>query len=493
MPASLAYKAFTAEQVHQHEVTAAKHVGISMYELMERAGAAAFVTLQSEFPQARRILVLSGHGNNGGDGFVLARMAKKAGLKVCLVSLGDQSKFSPDTLQACNNWQQAGGEISCWPQPLADFDLIVDAMLGTGTKGQLREPYASVIKVLKNTDIPVLSLDVPSGLLADSGAEAGIALTATHTLTFVGIKPGLVTGQGKQFSGKLSFADLGIAESFGALATPSAHIVDFTQLSPLPARPLNSHKGAFGRLLCLGGNLGMPGAIRLTGEAALRTGAGLVNVLCHPDNQMLVGLGRPELMLAQQNQLTALLDWASCLVLGPGLGQDDWAQQLFDAVLTYQQTSHKPLLLDADALNLLAKVPRKLSCNVVITPHPGEAGRLLSITTQQVQADRYAALQQLQQQYQCHVVLKGAGSLVSGQDHCYVISNGNPGMAIPGMGDLLSGVIGALMAQGMDSAAAAVYGASLHAAAGDLAAQQHGERGMMASDLLPFIRKLVNR
>lgn len=493
LPASLAHKVFCADQVRNHEAQAAKLAAVSMYELMERAGAAAFKALKQYYPNAKRILVLCGQGNNAGDGFVVARLAKQAGLHVRLVLLGDVSRFSQDTTEASNRWVAEGGTTTRWPQSFADAEVIVDALLGTGTRGQLRSPYAEVIETLRNADIPVLSLDIPSGLIADTGASAGAAVCADQTITFVGIKRGLVTGQGKQQSGELIFDDLGIADTFQSLATPCAQLLDFNYLPVLPRRALNSHKGSAGRVLCLGGNRGMPGAIRLTSEAALRAGAGLVKTCCHPENRQLVSQGLPELMLAESDDLKELLGWASCIVLGPGLGQDTWASYLFNQVLDYVATQPKTLLLDADALNLLAASSRALPSHCILTPHPGEAARLLGCQRTDIEDNRYQTLGKLQQKYQATVLLKGAGTLIATQQQHVVLTNGNPGMASPGMGDLLSGVIISLVAQGLSNDEATVYGASLHSAAADQAAQQSGERGMMASDLLPFIRKLVNR
>ncbi len=494
-PASLSHKIYAADEVRQHEPQAAKQAHLNMYELMERAGHAAFRQLLASFPTCRRVLVLCGHGNNGGDGFVFARLANEAGMEVCLVATGDSQKYSADTRQAQQKWQSSGGKTHSWPLSLANHDVIVDALLGTGIKGQVRAPYRDIIAALNQQTIPVLSVDLPSGLHADTGVPCGIAVNATITITFVGIKQGLVTGAGKQHCGKLSFNALGITQSFSQLATPTALLASADRLPALPPRPLNTHKGSFGRLLCIGGNQGMHGAIRLSAEAALRSGAGLVKVLCHPESHALVAEGLPELMLAAaSDDIEPLLNWASCIVIGPGLGQDNWARTLFDALLKYQMRAEKPMLIDADGLNLLAPPgPSTLPKNCILTPHPGEAGRLLEQSTADIQSDRYQAITSLTEHYQSVVILKGAGSLVSSTQQVFVLEEGNPGMASGGMGDLLSGIVGGLMAQGMDTANSALTGACIHARAGDLCAEKQGQRGMIASDLIPFIRELVNR
>jgi len=466
-----------------------------MYELMERAGHAAFRQLLAEFPQCHKLLVLCGHGNNGGDGFVLARLATEAGIEVHLVAAGNSDKYSEDTRQAREKWLDSAGESLAWPVSLTGYDVIVDALLGTGVKGEVKSPYREIIDELNKQPLPVLSIDLPSGLHADTGTPCGIAVNAAATATFVGIKAGLVTGAGKQHCGKLGFSALGIAESFNRLATPLAMLASANYLPPLPPRKINTHKGDYGRLLCIGGNKGMHGAIRLTSEAALRSGAGLVKVLSHPDSRTLVAAGLPELMLADsKGDIESLFAWASCFVIGPGLGQDNWAKSLFNKLMSYQQQSGKPMLIDADGLNLLAaRKSSDLPENSILTPHPGEAGSLLNLPGDEIQADRYQAINKLTQKYQAAVILKGAGTLVSCNNHKFVLEQGNPGMASGGMGDLLSGLIGGLMAQGMDAANSALTGACIHAQAGDLCAEKQGQRGMIASDLIPFIRELVNR
>ncbi len=465
-----------------------------MYELMERAGHAAFRQLLASFAPCKRILVLCGHGNNGGDGFVLARLAREAGLEVTLIAVGDHHKYSADTRQAEQKWRASGTDPETWPVSLVGYDVIVDALLGNGIKGEVRAPYEDVIGALNQQPTPVLSIDLPSGMNADTGSPCGVAVNATATITFVGIKAGLVTGKGKQHSGRLHFSALGIAEAFDRLATPVALRVRGSELSPFPPRHCDSHKGDHGHLLCIGGNQGMSGAIRLTADAALRSGAGLVKVLCHPDSHALVASGRPELMVsADTEKLGALLEWASCIVVGPGLGLDKWAESLFNHVLKFQQQASKSILIDADGLTLLARKKNvSLSENTVLTPHSGEAARLTDMTNGQIQADRYAAASELVNRYQCTIVLKGAGTLIESTRQCYVLEDGNPGMASGGMGDLLSGLIGGLMAQGTNAENAALAGACVHGRAGDLCAEKNGQRGMIASDLLPYIRQLVN-
>ncbi len=259
------------------------------------------------------------------------------------------------------------------------------------------------------------------------------------------------------------------------------------EAQPLPPRARDAHKGDSGHLLVVGGNRGMAGAARLAGEAALRCGAGLVSIACHADSQPAIA-ARPELMVhASASELRPLLKRADVISIGPGLGTDPWAQALLNEVLEWRG----PRLFDADALNLLALEPAELESKCVLTPHPGEAARLLGVSVAEVQADRPAAINALRQRYGGTWVLKGSCSLVLGEAGLALCDRGNPGMAVGGMGDLLSGVIGALLAQGLEPAQAAEQGVWLHAAAGDRAAAD-GERGVIASDLLPQLRALVN-
>jgi ADP-dependent NAD(P)H-hydrate dehydratase / NAD(P)H-hydrate epimerase len=490
---SLAYKVFTAQQVRDNEPQAAQAAGCNMYELMERAGAEAFTVLQNNWPQADKVLVLVGQGNNGGDGYVVARLAKSQGLQVTLCCANPNKTLSGDAATARQAYMNSGGlESPLQELDFRKFDLLVDALLGTGLSGQLREPYTAIIAKINQCEVPVLSIDIPSGLAADTGQWLGDAVQANCTVTFVGIKQGLCTAAGKQACGELHFAGLQIEQAFEQLAQATGQLVDFKQLASIAKRPLASHKGHFGRLLCIGGNQGMSGAIRLSAEAALRCGAGLVRVYCHPGSKLAVSNGRAELMVSS-DELVEHLQWASSIVVGPGLGQDSWAQEAFGLVLSHLKDHDKPLLIDADGLTLLADFALKPKLDrLVLTPHPGEAAKLLDCTSAEIEGDRFNAARTLASRYGAVIILKGAGTIIQSEAHTWICQDGNPGMASGGMGDVLSGVTGALLAQGMDSERAALYATCIHARAADLAAHQGGERGMLASDLFVYLRQLVN-
>ena len=346
--------------------------------------------------------------------------------------------------------------------------------------------------MLNAANLPILALDVPTGLHADTGLPLGSAVRATVTITFVGLKQGLFLGLAADYCGELEFADLGVPPEVGLALTPPLQRLTAAELrAALPPRARTAHKGAHGRLLVVGGGPGMSGAIRLAAEAALRTGAGLVYVATHPQSIATVMSGRPELMchaVSVAADLDALLPLADAVVVGPGLGRSDWSNGLWRKSLE----TNLPLIVDADALNLLAETPRPRG-RWILTPHPGEAGRLLGKAADDVQLDRLGSVHELASRYEGVAILKGAGTLIAqaGAEGASVCDRGNPGMATAGMGDVLSGVVGALVVQGSDLASAACAGVLLHAAAGDAAAAD-GERGMLASDLLAQLRRCAN-
>ncbi|EKE67864.1 bifunctional ADP-dependent NAD(P)H-hydrate dehydratase/NAD(P)H-hydrate epimerase [Gallaecimonas xiamenensis] len=468
------------DTLKKYEVQLAQEQGLGLYQLMERAGSAAFQLLRQLWPDARRLLVLAGTGNNGGDAYVLARLAKAQGLAVTLVASG-QSK-AEEAQRASQAWQQAGGQVHfSLPQPL-DADLVVDGLLGMGLGSPVRGSLVPLQAFLGQTSLPILALDIPSGLGSDTGHWWGQPFQAAALVTFIVPKIGLLTGQGR---GAWQQAWLAPLADRGPLDNCCLGL-DFAALKGLlPRRSATAHKGQSGRLLLVGGNRGMSGAIRMAGEAALRSGAGLVSVQTHPDSAVAVSIGRPELMVRGERhwQVPAI---SQALVLGPGLGQDGWARQMLDKGLAQPG----PKVLDADALNLLALSPHPVP-DAVLTPHPGEAARLLGMSVAEVEADRPAAALALARRYQGVAVLKGAGTLVAEGDRLWLLAVGGPAMATGGMGDLLSGIIGALLAQGLGPRQAALLGVALHGEAGERAGLE-GPVGTLASDLFPWIRTLIN-
>ncbi len=492
MSVLLSQSVFLAEQVRENEGPAAKCSGVTLYELMERAGQATYQQVISYFPKASTFVVLAGVGNNAGDAYVVARLAKQAGKQVRIIAAIPDKPLKGDALSAQQAWLDAGGAVTADVSTIERADIIIDGLLGTGMQSEVREPFSELIKAANESQVPTVAIDLPSGIHADTGIVQGVAIKAALTVTFVGIKQGLVTGQGRSYAGVLELADLGIADAFLKRTTPSAALINYQTQAKLPKRDNNSHKASHGKLLCIGGNAGTAGAIRLTAEAALRSGAGMVKVYTHHSSILPVSIGRPEIMVTDSH-LMAALEWASCIAIGPGLGYDDWSEATFKTVMQYCISNNKPLVLDADALNLMAQHASSFPLtNSVITPHSGEAARLLSCSVSAIEADRFRAVKQLAKSYTTTCVLKGAGSLIADRDKVWVCLDGNPALAVAGSGDVLTGIISALTAQGLNTEQAACMGVILHAKAGDIAAQHGGEKGMLASDLFAIVRELVN-
>lgn len=484
---------WTAAQVRELDRRAIQDRGIAGRELMERAGAAAFDALLRRWPATRSITVVCGGGNNGGDGYVVARLAQHAGLAVRVLSLTDVDRLRGDAALVCADFVRNGGEIVRWDgagDPGGDGP-IVDALLGTGLDRSLAGPMLAAVDSINASGRPVVALDIPSGLHADTGRIMGEAIRADLTVCFIGLKLGLFTGRGTAFAGHVVFADLGVPAGLDRGLAPAARRLEAAMLGDLlPRRPRDAHKGRFGHVLVVGGDRGMGGAARLAAEAALRAGAGLVSVATRPEHVGAILAARPELMchgLDSPDTLSALLARATVVAAGPGLGRSSWARELLDAVLE----SGLPSVLDADALNLLSEAPRR-SDRWILTPHPGEAGRLLGSDASTVEADRPAAAHALRTRYGGIAVLKGAGTLVCGAGaSLWLCDRGNPGMASGGMGDVLTGIIAGLVAQVGDLEHAANAGVLVHALAADDAASR-GERGLVAGDLLEALRPWVN-
>jgi len=486
-------RVYTPAGIREMDRVAIEEQGIEGYTLMCRAGAAAFADIRERFPRARRWLVACGAGNNAGDGYVIARLALDAGLEVMTVALTAVQKLAGDARRAWQEFESAGGCAMPFDAGLpATADIIIDALLGTGIDRPVSGAYGDAIEAIRQAARPVVAIDVPSGLNGETGAVMGVAIRADLTVTFVGLKQGFYLGAGPDHVGTIRCHDLEIPAAAVAHIEPTLQRFTAEDLAALlPPRRSTDHKGRFGHVLIVGGNRGMGGAARLAGEAALRSGAGLVSVALHPDVVAGVSAGRPELMVRGVDSpagLDGLLERASVIALGPGLGQDEWARGLLERVLTAQQ----PKVLDADALNLLAASPARRD-DWILTPHPGEAATLLGCSAAEVQSDRLGALQGLNERYGGVTVLKGHGSLIGRVGEIpFLIDRGNPGMATAGMGDVLTGLVAGILAQRparpQVAAAAATF---VHAVAGDRATAQ-GQRGLIAGDLFAELRAVLN-
>jgi len=488
MPADI----YSVASVRAIDRAAIDDAGIAGYTLMTRAAQAALDAARTSFPHTRRWQVICGSGNNGGDGYVLARLAAAGGLEAAVLALSPPESLQGDAATAWQDFVAAGGTVEMYAGSIdADADLLVDALLGSGLEREVAGPFADVIGAINRHPASVLALDVPSGLSADSGLVLGDAVQADITVTFVGLKCGLFLNAGPDHVGDLQFADLDLPAACRATQKAELRRIGRSMVrSLLPPRHRDAHKGDFGHVLIVGGGAGMSGAVRLCGEAALLCGAGLVTVATHPAQHATVAAGRPEIMChatGSAADILPLMARATTIALGPGLGTGDWSREMFATVMGCEL----PLVVDADALNLLSQSGLQRP-DWILTPHPGEAARLLDCSTGEVQEDRRGALQKIGDRYGGIAVLKGSGSLVTAVDGAnWLCTAGNPGMAAPGMGDALTGIIAAMRSQGLSAEMAAVAGVDIHARAGDAAAAA-GQRGLTASDLLQELRAWVN-
>lgn len=481
---NLPIELYRAEQVREMDRIAIQERGIPGFDLMSRAGREVFLRIREQWPKTKTLAVLCGAGNNAGDGYIVAQLALAAGLNVCVYTLSEPDKLRGDALTA---YRQYHGEVLPF-QPEQSFaaDVLVDALLGTGLDRAVTGLYAEAIRLINAHSSPVVAVDIPSGLNADTGNVMGCAVKADCTVSFIGLKQGLFTGQAAEYCGAIYYAQLGVPDDVLAGQKASATRV---VKHAMRRRDRSAHKGRCGHVLIIGGELGYSGAARMAGEAALRVGAGLVSIATRSAHAGLMNLDRPELMchgIEDPEQLEMLAVKANAIVVGPGLGQSAWARALLDRAIDLG----KPMVVDADGLNLLAAAPAA-KLDWILTPHPGEAARLLNCSTADIQQDRFAAAQSLQAIYGGIAILKGAGTLIASEHRLAVSNTGNPGMASGGMGDVLAGAIAGLIAQGLPQQEAAQQGVYIHGLAADLAAKD-GERGLLASDLMPYLRQLVN-
>ncbi|WP_213661879.1 NAD(P)H-hydrate dehydratase [Stutzerimonas stutzeri] len=488
MTDSLPVALYTAAQVRELDARLIA-AGTPGFELMQRAAHAAWRALRRRWPDAGAVTVLAGRGNNAGDGYLVAALAQRAGWQVRVLAVGDVQALQGDAAQALAEARGCGVSIEPWHAAVALQGVLVDALLGTGISGAVREPYAGAIATINASGLPVLAIDLPSGLCADTGRVLGQAVRADLSVTFIGLKLGLFTAEGPDRVGTLVFDDLQADPGIVAQVASEAVRLDHGSLARIAPRAPTAHKGSFGQVLVIGGDLGTGGAALLSAEAALRGGAGMVSLATRPEHVTASLVRRPEIMCSgveSTYSLTTLVERADVLVVGPGLGQAPWGRSL----LSLAAQCGLPQLWDADALNLLAAGGVQLPTGCVITPHPGETARLLQCTVTEVQADRPAAARELARRYACVALLKGAGTLIAAPGgRLALCDRGHPAMASAGLGDVLAGLIGALLAQDLTPFDAACLGAWLHAAAGERLGE-HG-RGLAAADLIPVIRQLL--
>ena len=517
--ANLPRDLYTAEQVRLMDKIAIQQFAIPGFKLMQTAAAVCFNCLLDKWPQTRHVQVFAGAGNNAGDGYLLAAIAKEQGLSTEVIYLSDPSKLTADAKLA---WQYAvDQQVSM--TAFAYFDpehekdhahpVIVDALFGIGLDRIVSGDYADAIAFINSAQRPVLAIDIPSGLNANTGKCMGVTVVASVTVTFIGLKQGLLTHQAADFVGELIYHNLDVPDrvfSGDSSHAATAQRIDIHSSNRLLVpRAAASHKGSHGHVLIIGGDFTFGGAVIMAAEAALRSGAGLVSVITRSCHRPALLARRPEVMVLGSEdecpQIDSLLTRASVIVIGPGLGRSDWARGLMQKALAIQIASAIPLVLDADALHLLAEKREQGSSvsgtgikrdNWILTPHPGEAAALLGATASEIQEDRFAAVRQLNNDWGGVCLLKGSGSLIcnteNSRQNVFLCSEGNAGMASAGMGDVLSGIVGGLVAQGLSLQQSLCVAACIHGEAADLCMNASGQRGMLATDLMPFIRDLIN-
>lgn len=485
-------KIYSNEDARKIDLAAIKKEGVNSYLLMHKAAEAALEYTIKQFSCTKNWKVICGGGNNAGDGFVFARLAAEKGLDVSVSALVLPENLKNDALQAYEDFIADNGKFGLWSGSIdPDVDLIIDAILGSGLSRKIKGSFSEAIDKINKHDAKVVSLDIPTGINSDTGAIIGNAIRADMTIIFVALTGSCYMGRGQNYYGEKKFDDLDIPRDCYNEVKPQIECISNEVITnALPIRQRDAHKGDFGHLLIVGGSPGMLGAVLLAGEAALRCGAGRVTIATHPSHCDSIPLTRPELMscpIRTANDIDEILSDITTIVIGPGLGKSDWANEIFSKVIT----SSQPIVVDADGLNILAKKPNQRD-DWILTPHPGEAARLLEDSTTNVQLDRLSSLKRLQKMYKGNIVLKGMGTLIASRDSIPLIcTEGNPGMASPGMGDILAGIIGGLLAQGLSSSESAAIGVAIHAKSGDVAALI-GERGTIATDLMDQIKFWAN-
>jgi NAD(P)H-hydrate epimerase len=489
----LEYALYSSAQIRTCEQQALGLPSLTEYQLMLQAGTEAFFFVLRTFPQVRHLAVFCGSGNNAGDGYVLARLAHEHGLTVTVYQCKSIDDLPLPAHQVALEAQAAGVEYQAADEPLdSEVELIIDALLGIGAKGAVYGMVAVAIQQINASALPVLSLDIPSGLNADNGRVENFCVQALMTLTFIAAKVGMYILDGPDYCGTIYSRHLQL-ESCLINLHPLAQLLNPSLLTfALTKRKKNSHKGEYGHVLVIGGGQGMPGAVALAAKAAMRIGAGAVSIATLPEHVSAVLPLVPEAMvwgISEPEALQPLLEGASFCIIGPGLGESSWAKKLFLAAIS----SQLPMVIDASALRLLAQYPQ-LDDNWILTPHPGEAASLLACSNQEIQDDRLQSATLIQQKYGGIIVLKGVGTVIQTfEKNAFICPKGNPGMASAGMGDVLSGIIAGLCAQGVSLSEAAMLGVWLHAEAADTIAREQGERGLLASDLLNRLPKILNQ
>ncbi len=474
-------KVYTSKQIKAVDELSAKHLKINSFELMQKASSALFSYLHSY----RNLLIVTGAGNNAGDGFVIATLALEQGKKVSVWCLIPVEKLPKDAKQAANNYLSAGGEILT-NSPKDTYECIVDAIFGTGLNREVSGNFATAIDWINGQIAHILSVDIPSGLEADTGNILGCAVNADVTVTIICYKPGILTNHGKDLCGQLYLEDLDIPDKLLQTVETKISKLDKSLLSYTNFHHHhNSHKGSFGKALVVGGHDGMLGALMLAGRSALSSGCGMVEVVSNTEQTVMISIHCPELITASNINASRFASSADVIAIGPGLGLN---QQSKD-VLKHCIDLNKPMVIDADAITLIANQPINLPTNTVLTPHPKEAASLLDTDIGSIQSDRISAAREISKKYQATVILKGSGTIIADiQGEAYICPYGYSGMATAGMGDVLTGMVASLMAQGFSTLQAANCAVVWHA----LSAENCNKGNcLIATDVIEQLNKVL--
>lgn len=477
--------AYTPESVYALDRAAVEVDGFSEPELMQRAGERLWREIDRRWPDLARITVFAGSGNNGGDAFVVARCARAQGVEVQLLVQGDLARQSATARHYRELWEEGGGCTEPWRGQALQGELIVDGLLGIGLQRELDDHWQTLVKSINQARLPRVAIDIPSGLDGRCGVAHPVAVRADLTVTFIGRKSGQLLADGPDYCGELVFADLGVSSRARANASPALTVIDSCELPPLRLR--NSHKNHYGHLLIIGGDQGMSGAVALAARAAMRSGAGLVTALVHPDCRLALAAS-PEIMVLGWEALERKLDLASVVVVGPGLGDSAAARDCLQTL----RAARQPMVIDASALDA-GFLDSLATRQRIITPHPGEAAKLLATSSALVQSDRMLACEQLLERFGATTILKGSGTLIGepGSLPLAINTRGNPGMASAGMGDVLSGIAGALLGQGLAPGAAARSAVYIHALCAESFAEHADVSGLIASDIIDCLPQVM--
>lgn len=485
---------YTKEQSREIDRIAIEDHKVPSFTLMTRAATMAYSQFLEIWSKEKKIYVICGIGNNGGDGFLFARLAHLDGHKVKISILGEKEKIKGDAKLALEQVLKENIELVEFNEKdLSEADVVIDAVFGTGLERGVSGIYFSAFELINNNAKEVYAIDIPSGLDANTGRIMGIAIKAKATITFITLKQGLFTNYGPDYAGEVFFDDLQVPREVLQNQVAPSELLDWDTIKQtFPERPKNSHKGLFGHSLLVGGNKGMFGAVILAAKAAFTIGSGLTSVATRHDHASLIPIHQPEIMshgCESKGRIDELLTESTVCAIGPGLGQDKWAETMFSECFE----SSLPLIVDADALNILALNPIKRG-NWILTPHPGEAARLLKSSTSTIQNNRFEAVKELQSLFGGTIILKGCGSLICSDSQLQNVSicpYGNPAMASAGMGDTLTGILAGLVAQGLTLDTAAKLGTCLHAKTGDYIAYKKKRRVVLASAIIKKMHKII--